>query len=141
MGWGFCIECNSCDYEEYISLGVGMMYCPSFENLMEFLPSKKRKKILKILEGRPTPDLVEFSEELFFCPSCRSFHSRLDYTIFCSDDHSSITPVRFRCKHCRKKLEKCSEEEANRLKERIREYPCPKCHEISLKIGSAMMWD
>jgi len=141
MGSGFCIECNSCDYEEIISLGVGMAYSPCFENLMEILPSSSRRRILRLLKDRPVPEHATFSDELFFCPSCRSFQSRLDYTIFCSDDHKPITPLGFRCKHCRKKLEKCPEEKAEELRDRIGECPCPKCHGPNLKIEMEMMWD
>jgi len=140
MGWGFSITCESCDYEENINLGIGMMF-PCFEHLMEMLPSKKRKTIRQILKGRPTPGATMFSHELFFCPNCRSFHSRLDYTILCADDQTSITPPGFRCSHCRKKLEECSEEEADGLRDRIGEFPCPKCHGFNLKIESEWMWD
>jgi len=140
MGWGFGIECNSCDYEEIITLGVGMI-CPCFEHLMQILPAQSRGRILRLLEDRPEPLDAMFSNELFFCPNCRCFKSRLDYTIIFPDDLPSITPPGFRCGYCRKKLEKCPEEKAEELRERIGVYPCPKCHGLHLKIESEMMWD
>ncbi len=150
MGQNFKIGCTNCNYEENLSIGIGMLYRPDllldFKSEMNPLPSiigskKTLEEIRKLTEKKDLTIYGEYGFDVYRCPQCNHFFERFTITLKHTD---GLFRVEYECPTCKMKLEpilvngQLEEENYD-----ISKYPCPICGKYSLeqRFDELVMWD
>jgi hypothetical protein len=134
MGEGFSLECKNCAHHDRFMLGVGMAYY-SLENVMQCLPTARRKRVRQILDTREILR-TDYYYELYACPKCCTLHERFFVSI--ADNDGVIYETSFRCGKCRELL---AAVEFVGEKMDWSPYVCKSCGEHALVEGISLCWD
>jgi DNA-directed RNA polymerase subunit RPC12/RpoP len=131
MGYGFDIECESCNYSDSFQIGVGMMY-GRLENVIDCVPSSLRAKVLEILREHDVT-CRDYGHKLYVCSHCNAlsdqFYLRIEY------DESETFEISFECRKCKAPLEEAPDNFD------FEQWPCPRCGSRTLKTCDELMWD